>query len=87
MLASREKKLFKKIKAHALEASEKLLTLLMSQKVEDIIIKNILDALLLVHQMIFQNLSQEVEKKTSDEVHVSFKAVIPRREEKLLNDL
>ena len=47
--ASREKKLFKKIKAHALEASKKLLILLMSQKVENIIVKNILDALFLIH--------------------------------------
>ena len=48
-LTLREKKLFKKIKACALKASKKLLILLMNQKVENIIMKNILDTLLLIH--------------------------------------
>ena len=45
----KEKKLFKKIKTCALEASEKFLILLMSQKIENITVKNILDALFLVY--------------------------------------
>ncbi len=45
----KSKKLFKEIKTHAVKASEKLLVLLMSQKIENIMIKNILDALSLIH--------------------------------------
>ena len=56
VLTSRKKKLFKKIKAYAFKVSEKLLILLMNQKVESIIVKNIFDILFLIHQMIFQNL-------------------------------
>ena len=48
-LTLREKKLFKKIKTHVFEALKKLLILLMNQKIENIIIKNILDILFLVH--------------------------------------
>ena len=40
--------------------------LLMNQKVKNIIIKNIFDILFLIHQMIFQNLSQEIEKKANE---------------------
>ena len=53
----KEKKLFKKIKIHAFETLKRFLILLMNQKVENIIIKNIFDALFLIHQIIFQNLS------------------------------
>jgi hypothetical protein len=79
--------LFKKIKIHAFKVSEKLLILLISQKIENIIMKNILDASFLIHQMIFQNLSQEIKKKASDEMHVLFEIIISRLEKKLLNDL
>ena len=85
--ALREKKLFKKIKACALEALKKLLTLLMSQKVENITVKNILDASLLVHWMIFQNLSWEIKKEANEKMHVLFKAVISRWENEFLNEL
>ena len=78
VLASRKKKLFKKIKAHALKALKKLLILLMSQKVENIIIKNILNISFLIHQIIFQNLFQEIEKKVNEKMHVSFKTVISK---------
>ena len=47
--ASRKKKLFKEIKTCALEALKKLLTLLMSQKIENITVKNILDTSFLVY--------------------------------------
>ena len=59
----------------------------MSQKVEDIIIKNILDILFLVHWMIFQNLSRKTEKEASNEVHMLFKIVIFRYEKESLNKL
>ncbi len=45
----KSKKLFKKIKACAIKALKKLLILLMSQKIKSITVKNILDALSLVH--------------------------------------
>ena len=84
---SKRKKLFKKIKAHALEASEKLLILLMSQKVENITVKNILDALFLIHWMIFQNLFQEIEKEINKKIYVSSEIMISRQEKKFLNEL
>ena len=87
VLTLRKKKLFKKIKACALEASEKFLILLMSQKIENIIMKNIFNILFLIHQIIFQNLSQEIKKKTNDEIHMSFRIIISRCKKKLLNDL
>jgi len=59
----------------------------MNQKIRSITVKNILDTSLLVHQMIFQNLSQEIEKEASDEVHVSSETVISRYEKELLNEL
>ena len=47
--AVKDKKLSKEIKVQAVKASEKLLSLLMSQEVQDIIIKNLLEASSLVH--------------------------------------
>ena len=37
--------------------------------------------------MIFQNLSQEIEKEANEKVHMLSKAVISRQEKKLLNEL
>ena len=59
----------------------------MSQKIESITIKNILDTLFLIHQMIFQNLSQKIEKEANEKMHVSSETVISRQEKKLLNKL
>ncbi len=88
----KNKKLFKEIKAHAVEASEKLLVLLMSQKIESITVKNILDASSLVHQMIFQNLPRELEEEAvvsekNEKVQVLSEALIPKHEKEILNKL
>ena len=48
-LTSRKKKLFKKIKTHALKASKNFLILLINQKIESITIKNIFDTSFLIH--------------------------------------
>ena len=65
-MISKKKKLFKKLKTKFFEISERILTLLMNQKVHDIIMKNLLKFLLTVHKMIFQNLLAEMTEKESE---------------------
>ena len=66
LVISKKKKLFKKLKTKFFEISERILTLLMNQKVHDIIMKNLLKFLLTVHKMIFQNLLAEMTEKESE---------------------
>ncbi len=66
LVASKKKKLFKELKSKLFKASERILILLMNQKVHDIIMKNLLESLLIVHKMIFQNLSSEINEKESE---------------------
>ena len=58
-MISKKKKLFKKLKIKLFEAFERILTLLINQKICDIM-KNLLKFSLTVHKMMFQNLSIKI---------------------------
>ena len=65
-LTLREKKLAKKLKDYIKKSFKKLLTLLMEQEVHRITVQDILESLLSVHKMMFQNLPSELQSDVNN---------------------
>ena len=65
-----EKKLARKLKDQAKKSSEKLLSLLMKQKIQEITVQDILGFSLGVHKMMFQNLSPELQEDENNNNNV-----------------
>ncbi len=58
--------MFKELKSKLFEASERILMLLMNQKIYDIIMKNLLKSLLIIYKMMFQNLLLKMNEEESE---------------------